>query len=96
MRAAGIEGVEMLGRHVGQRAPDHGVLDFTFRRTTRLDDGQVEIEQHRSTVGSQQDIRRLQVTVEQSPGMGVFESLGKPRHDPHRGLDGAGFAQEPS
>ena len=55
---------------------------------------QVEVEQHRGAVGRQQDVRRLQVAVEQAARVGMLEALGQPRDDPDRGLDGAGLVQE--
>ena len=91
-----IEGVEVFGRHVGQGAADQGALNFAHARAGigMSLDGQVEVEQHRRAIFGQQNVRGFQVTVEQSPSVGVVESLGQPRHDPDGGLDGAGALEE--
>ncbi len=90
----GLNASRCSGDMYGNVPPTKARLDFALRRADRVLDGQVEVEQHRRAVGRQQDVRRLQVAVEQSPGVGVLEALGKPRHDPDRSLDGAGSAQE--
>ena len=92
--AAGIERVEMFGRHVGERAADKGAADLGLGRIGQRVDGQVEVEQHGRSVAGQQDIRRLQIAVEQAARMGMLEPIGQAGHDPHRGLDGRGAVQE--
>ena len=93
-RAAGIERVEMLGRHVRKRAAHEGAADLGLGRLRQSLDGEIEIEQHRRSVAGQQNIRGLQIAVEQSARMGVLEAVGQPGHDPDRGLNRRGTVQK--
>ena len=50
-------------------------------------DRQVEIEQHGLAVVGQQDVRRLQVTVEDAPFVGMGQTIRQPSADPEDGMD---------
>ena len=91
---AGMEGGEVLGGHVGQRAADHRAVRPRRRAIRPALGGEVEVQQHRRAVGGQQDVRGLQVAVEQPARMGVVEPFGQPGDDPDRGLDGRGLPEE--
>ena len=45
---------------------------------------EVEVEEHRVAVAGDQDVRRLEVAVEQASRVGVIEPLGEPGDDPDR------------
>ena len=92
-----VEGVEVFGRHVGEGAAQHRPGDrfiVLARAAGRRVHGEVEVQEHRRPVARDQDVRRLQVAVQQAPGMGVVEPLGQPGDDPRRGAHGVGAAQE--
>ena len=93
-RAVGVEGVEMLRGHVGERAADHRPSDLALRRSRSARGGAVEVEQHGRPVGQEQDVGGLEVAVEQAPGMGVVEPLGEPCTDPDGGLHGRRVSEE--
>ena len=70
----------MLGRHVGERPTDGGggglgVVDPGLLR-------EVEVQQHRQTVAGHQDVRRLDVAVQDLAVVGVLERLGHPGAPP--------------
>ena len=49
--------------------------------------GEVEIQQHRLAVHRDQDVRRLDVHVDQAPRVGIVERIGETRRDPGHRLD---------
>ena len=52
--------------------------------------GEVEIEEQRLTLGADQNVGRLDVSVQDAAVMGVLESVGELSDDPGRGLEKAG------
>ena len=94
-----IQGIEMLRRHVRERAAEHGPTGHALRGG-RLAlglsglGGEVEVQEHGRAVSRDQDVGRFQVPVEQSPRVGVVEPLGQSGDDPDRRLDAVGLAKE--
>jgi hypothetical protein len=76
---ARVEGLEMLGRHVGQAAAEVG-----GRAVGRMA-GQgagVEVAQVHAAVGPEQDVGRLDVAVEHARRVGMGERVGELDSDP--------------
>ena len=70
----------MLRRHVGEGPADRGgrglgVVDPGLLR-------EVEVQQHRQAVAGHQDVRRLDVAVQDLAVVGVLERLGHPGAPP--------------
>ncbi len=78
-RRAADQGAEVLRGHVG-----HGPADRRVRRVVILGLSEVEVEEQRLPLGTDEDVGRLDVAVEDAPLMGMVQSLGKLRHDPGR------------
>ncbi len=69
----GIEGVQVFGRHVGERAAEH------FFAAGFGADGlgrDVEIGEHRPAIGIDENIRRLDVAVQDAVAVGEIERFG--------------------
>ncbi len=72
----------LLGGHVGRRTDDRagaGQLAVPFNPL-----GQAEVADVRLPVGIDQDIRRLQVAVEDAPLVRMVNRVGRRRHQPGR------------
>ena len=77
VRGAVQQGGEVLGGRVGHRPPEDGMGGVGGHLL-----GHVEIQQERLPLGAEQDVRRLDIPVEDAPLMGVMEPLGQLGHDP--------------
>ena len=93
-RAARVEGVEMLGGHVRERAAEHRPADLPLGRGRLAHGREVEIQQHGRAVGGEQDVGGLQVAVEQAPRMRVVEAFGQSGDDPDGRPHGRRLAEE--
>ena len=81
---AAAKRLQMLGRHVRQRAAHGGGCGAG----AMLDIGrQIEIEKHGLAVVGQQDVGRLQVTVEDAPFVGMAQAIRQPPAHPQDGMD---------
>ena len=82
----------LLRRHVPRGAGDHALL-----AAARLDlvEGEAEVHQHRRAVGGEDDVRRLDVAVDDEPGVGVGQGVGHGGHDPGRLRPGRAVLPQP-
>ena len=83
----GVERVEVLGGHVGDRAAEH-----FFAFTGRLLRRDVEVGEHRPAVGAHEDVGWLDVAVQHATLVGEVERLAQPGANPGGGLDGVHLA----
>ena len=74
---AADQGSEVLGGHVG-----HGSADRGMRGVFVLGRREVEIEQKRLPLGADQDVRGLDVAVQNAPLVRVVQPVGELSHDP--------------
>ena len=79
----GIEGVEVLGRHVGQGAAEHGIA----AREGSLCLRHVEVNEQRPAVLAHEHVARLDVTVEHTLPVGMAERVGQPAANEADGVD---------
>ena len=84
-----LEGLEVLGGHVRQRAADQGGRGV---RSQLGVGGQVEVEQERLAVVAQQDVGRLEVAMEDAALVGVGQAVGQACDQPEDRLDVAELA----
>ena len=84
-----LEGLEVLGGHVRQRAADQGGRGV---RSQLGVGGQVEVEQERLAVVAQQDVGRLEVAMEDAALVGVGQAVGQACDKPEDRLDVAELA----
>ena len=79
---------EAFGGHVGESSA--GIFrEVASMRAGGIDgpaDGEVEVEQHRVAVGGDQDVRRLDVAMQNASRIGVVQRLGESGDGPTDGL----------
>ena len=80
--SAAAECAQVFRSHVGDRAAERR---FDLRVRLVLVMRQIEIEQHRCAVRTQQNVARLDVAVQHAAIVRVLESIGEPRDDPGAG-----------
>lgn len=68
---------------VWQRTTDLRLIGLTVCRVY----GQVEIEQHRLTIVSQQDVRGLDITMQNAPFVSVSQGVRQPLTNPKDRID---------
>ena len=76
----GGEGLDMFGGHVSEGPAERGVGPFGVGIAS-----EVEVEQHRQSVGRHEHVGRLDIAVEHASFVGVRERLGHPRPPPSQG-----------
>ena len=86
------EPLQVLGRHVGERAADGGRRGVGVSLDVL---GEVEVQDQRLAVVGHQDVGRLQVAMEDAPPVGVRQAVGDPRADPEDGVDVGESAEGP-
>ena len=76
-RVAGVDRLEVLGGHVAEAAAEHHLGAERL-----LGGADVEVGELRRAVGGEQDVRRLDVAVQDAAAMGVIERLREPGPHP--------------
>ena len=80
----GVVGGPLFRRHVIGRAAERQ-RHLLARGESGV--GEMEVEQQRLAVGGEQDVRRLDVEMDEPAFVGVVERLGQARADPADGID---------
>ncbi len=88
-----LHGRLLLGRHPARRPPEAIGDELAGPERSA---GEMEVEQHRLAVGGDQDVRRLEVHVDQAASVGIMQRIGQAGGDPDDRLDVRGLLQAPA